>query len=217
MACGYFKSTRTHSPLLRGGKRGTGLPRPVLSYPVQLWYDPPLVDPMPTDLPGTAVEAWCILDDGPRIREKKKHVLSTLGSSLSLQFNGTLDGVEARILVDTGATRCFVSQSLAGQLHKVPKSMESLPVQVAGGSVNAVARCIPRLILQGHHSSPTCMVLEALPGNFDLILGEQWLKEHKGRLDFAGTGAFASVIRATQDKAHPTPTHYRRGWRGGGP
>ena len=175
--------------------QGPGLPRPVLPYPVQLWYDPPLVVPMPVDLPGTAVEAWCIQDDGPRIRVKKTPVLLALGSSLSLQFTGTLDGVEARILIDTGATGCFVSQSLAAQLHKVPKVIKSLPVQVAGGHVNAVARCAPRLILGEHHSSPTCMVLEALPGDFDLILGEQWLKEHKGRLDFAGTGAFASVMK----------------------
>ena len=175
--------------------QGPGLARPALPYPVQLWYDPPLTTPMLTDLPGTAVEAWCIQDDGPRIRVKKPHTLSALGTSLSLQFIGTLDGNEARVLIDTGATGCFVSQSLAGKLYKAPKEMKSQPIQVTGGYVNADARCSPRLILQQHHSSPTCMVLEALPGDFDLILGEQWLKEHKGRLDFSGSGAFASVMK----------------------
>ena len=37
--------------------QGPGLVRPALTYPIQLWYDPPLVTPMPFDLPGTAVEA----------------------------------------------------------------------------------------------------------------------------------------------------------------
>ena len=165
-------------------EKGPGKVQPVLPYPLQVWYDPVEVVPMPLDLPGLAVEAWTIQDDGPRVRPKKVQVLSAVGTSLTMQFQGTMDGEHVRIhvLVDSGATSCFVSQALASKLRKSPVSVNVPPIHVAGGQVAVLGRCNPRLMLQGHHSSPSCFVLPDLPGGFDVILGDQWLREHSARM-----------------------------------
>ena len=63
----------------------------------------------------------------------------------AIQFLGTVRGHQARILVDSGSTHTFVSQSLASQLSGVSTFSPALHVTVAYGSQLLCCSHIERL------------------------------------------------------------------------
>ena len=57
-----------------------------------------------------------------------------------------------------------------------------------GSSVSTVGRCAVRVHIQSHASTPSFHLLDTLPGDYDAVLGDDWLHQHEARLDFKGSG-----------------------------
>ena len=80
---------------------------------MQVWFDPPLVEAPTQGWPGVQVAARCLADDGKRVYEHKTKQLSVCATRLKSLVQGTLNTHEVKMLLDTGASTCFISQSLA--------------------------------------------------------------------------------------------------------
>lgn len=156
-------------------------PVPAVSYPhpMQVWYDPPRCAEPVTGWPGVVTSAWCPADDARR-NKKPGLVLNSVQAigGLTMSVLAALGNRPAKILLDSGASTCFVAAPFAALLSAPVFPMTSRTVQTAGGAVLAVGKCSPRLQLQGHASSPSFAVMPTLPGGYDAILGEDWLREH---------------------------------------
>ena len=165
---------------------------PPAPFPIQAWYDPPAQEKS-NHLPGIPTQPWNISDDGPRIRFKPAPVLHTLQSrhpALSMTFQASVSDIPARLLIDTGAQDCFISQAFAAKAQLPVRTVRCLPVEMAAGATAEVlGKTSARLQFQSHASSPVFYVLRALPADYDLILGESWLKQHQATLSYDGVPA----------------------------
>ena len=94
-------------------------------------------------------------------------------------FDCLVQGKPARAMLDSGATRNFLSHSFVHQ-HKLPTStlQHPLRVRLADGSIMKTAECIPSAsFMVGDYSEELDLVLAQIDA-FDLILGKPWLTKH---------------------------------------
>jgi len=93
----------------------------------------------------------------------------------AIQFMGIVQGIPARILIDSGSTHTFVSESLAMQLSGITDFSPALHVTVADGSQLMCAKHIEQLqwsVQQCQFTSPA----KILPlSSYELIVGMDWL------------------------------------------
>ena len=160
------------------------------NFPRQVWYDP--CEGADGKLPGEIVEPWNISDDGPR--QRTLLVLSTLPKDgLLMKYRGTIYGTPVLVLMDSGATGNFATKKAVNGNGTIEiKKVANMEVTGAGGKVKIIGRCTPRLEFRDpdkpnirvHRTSPVIHVLDTLPGNFDVILGNEWLRANKAELDF---------------------------------
>ena len=96
-----------------------------------------------------------------------------------MQFMGSLDGVRARVLLDTGAGGTFISQVFAkrSNIAVVPSEECSAATTVNDSPVQVIGMAIVHLDLQVLHCTICCLVAD-LGTDWDLIVGEPWLKQH---------------------------------------
>ena len=93
-------------------------------------------------------------------------------------FSGSASGVSAKILLDSGASHCFIDENFAEQkgfaLHPTNTS-----VQLADSSeATALLKCHARIHLQWPVSDVTCFVLD-MQQQYDVILRDNWLNKYK--------------------------------------
>ncbi len=101
-----------------------------------------------------------------------------------------INGQEARIMIDSGATGNFLAQSFARK-HRLPwvKKIESVPLQNFDGtpvSTNGGRMDRETAALQlrvGLHQEEIRMDLTNIPG-YDAILGKPWMKRHNPVIDW---------------------------------
>jgi len=94
----------------------------------------------------------------------------------TLKLTGTVQGHQVTILVDSGSTHTFISQSLASKLHGVTSVSTPIAVQVANGE----QLLCQTEFLNMHWSVHSCAfssTLKVLPlQHYDMILGMEWLE-----------------------------------------
>jgi len=146
-------------------------------YPLQLWYDPQL-GADPAKLAGQVIQAYFPGDSEPRKR-KQGHNIKAVAADAWMMFQGRVGQEQCNILLDTGATANFISQGLAKQLSATIRACRQAPVHTVGGRVTILGTCQPRVCIQGHKSSPLCLVLPDLLLDYGLVLGKPWLVQHK--------------------------------------
>ena len=123
---------------------------------------------------------WHVYLDEPR-----PCVLSqlTLSSQLMMSFSGQVAHHDAYVSMDSAASHCFVNSGFAKTCGlDVKKSSITL---VLGNDVEVPTNghIKVHIEIQQYQSQIICMVAKLNEG-IDLILGNDWLVQHKARLDF---------------------------------
>ena len=111
-------------------------------------------------------------------------------------FQGFAGGQPASILLDTGASTCFMSQELARRAGLEACQRSPLQVTLADGRRVMVQRAaeVPLQMGRFRQKKLSCYILPAAA--HDLILGEPWLKQHRALIEYdAEQGAIAHVWR----------------------
>jgi hypothetical protein len=95
----------------------------------------------------------------------------------TIRLVGRIEDQEVLILVDSGSSHCFISDSIASKLHVHSQQVPASRVRVAGGGILSCDRQIPNCVwsAQGHSFATDLRVLSL--GCYDMILGMDWLEE----------------------------------------
>jgi hypothetical protein len=95
----------------------------------------------------------------------------------TIRLVGHIEDQEVLILVDSGSSHCFMSDSIASKLHVHSQQVPASKVRVAGGGILSCDRQIPNYVwsAQGHSFVTDLRVLSL--GCYDIILGMDWLEE----------------------------------------
>jgi predicted aspartyl protease len=94
----------------------------------------------------------------------------------TMRFQGSIQGVEVLILVDSGATHNFVSQKLAHQMDWTIENTPQMKVKLGNGvqvATQGVCRNL-EIDIGGFKLSPNVHLFEL--GGIDVVLGMEWLK-----------------------------------------
>ena len=121
-----------------------------------------------------------------------------------------LDGTECQILLDTGATKSYISKSYYLQcktLHALPKfSSNTQRIQVGNGQYVSVLFVIPVIIdIHGHRFEFFTLVLE-IHGNLDLVMGMKNIFELEGVIDSRESCSCRSIPFFPTTKVDVAPT-----------
>ncbi len=101
-------------------------------------------------------------------------------------FNTEIAGKQARVLLDTGASQCFISKDFCESV-KLQSVAAPTPQQVktAGGAeILTQTLCQVSFQLQGMGVLVSPLVVP-LPEDFTVILGDDWLKDREAVLNYA--------------------------------
>ena len=101
-----------------------------------------------------------------------------------LLYEGTLKDRKVRILIDSGATGCFMSTDLADrlQLKKVQK-VKNDQVQLADGTLLESGHLVQQEFVMGGYREVQRFHLVSLKG-LDLVLGGSWLRRANPQIDW---------------------------------
>ena len=100
-----------------------------------------------------------------------------------LVFNGMLQGLPVRIMIDSGSNSSYVSSSMGQKLkswnknktHPYPLNLaDGTPTSYGDGWIRNELRAVS-LDIQGHVES---IDLDILPIKYDILLGMAWLSTH---------------------------------------
>jgi hypothetical protein len=100
-----------------------------------------------------------------------------------MEFEGSLAGVAANVLIDSGAGDCFVSRAFADRVGLKPSPCTG-SVTTADGSSHPVAGVITATVKLQHYAAKVPLTVVNLVDHFDVILGDNWLRKHRACLDF---------------------------------
>ena len=154
-------------------KKGHFRPMRPCPFPVKVWYDPPVVS-APTLSPLSDLHSNC-----PTFVLPGK--LNSTAAEVGIATQ--------RILLDSGATACFVSTNWLEQ--HIPyrlKKLRNLPdqattVTLADGSQQPVRGWLRLSLSLGQYRGSVKVYVTDLQ-SYDLILGDNWLTAHRAYLDF---------------------------------
>jgi len=107
-----------------------------------------------------------------------KSAVSGVPAARTIRLLGSMSGIPVHILVDSGSSSSFLSDTTAIQLHHLDSVPVASCVQVAGGGVlqsSLLLRQVPWTV--GSCSFTTDFRVLPL-GNFDAILGMDWLESY---------------------------------------
>ena len=110
---------------------------------------------------------------------------TTLGDSELLKLDVHISGVSAVALVGSGASHCFISDTLAARCNVQVDCSSKLSVQLANGEIKSslgVARGIPVQLAPGVVYPVDLWVV---PLTFALILGTLWLRTTQPAIDWS--------------------------------
>ena len=117
--------------------------------------------------------------------EARPHVLNqlTLSSQLMMSFSRQVAHHDASVLMDSAASHCFVSYVFTNTFGLRVKNGSNTLVLGNGDEVPTDGHIKVHVKIQQYQSQITCLVAKLSDG-VDLILGNNWLVQHKARLDF---------------------------------
>ena len=104
---------------------------------------------------------------------------------LHMQFSARISGMQGRALLDTGAAETYLSQDFAlkHNIKFVPAPGYTAATSANGSAVTHFGVAAVNVQLQSLQCKVRCWVAELGP-NWDLIIGEPWLSEHKAVLSY---------------------------------
>lgn len=120
----------------------------------------------------------------PAIEEQEQQAFLAISQSAvtgavaarTVRFSGTVQGLVMQMLLDSGSSSSFISESLAAQLKNLSVRTEHCNIRIAGGgtlSSSATLLNVPWSIGQYQFQSD----LRVLPlAAFDMIIGMDWLE-----------------------------------------
>ena len=101
-------------------------------------------------------------------------------------FNGQVAGMDARILLDSGASHNFLSGTYA-EAAGIPSGNAAQREEVIlpdGGSLKSIGEAALKVKLGGFAEKVPCSIVDlGIP--VDLVVGSAWLTKHKAVLNFA--------------------------------
>ena len=101
-----------------------------------------------------------------------------------IEVTGKLFGTPVVILFDTGATECFISAKLAMKLKRKAARMDKTwTVHYGNNVVHTVEMCLFGAILDLPSFSTEVDLYVTPLGSYDIIIGVNWLAEHKAKVD----------------------------------
>ena len=176
-----------------GGVRPLG-PSP---WDVEIWYDPPCVDKRPK---------------ADSVPEMTLHVSSADVGQLDMAFPGSVDCVPACVLVDSGASQCFVDRAFVLQ-HKLQEFPAAGLLHCAGQQSAPVKGYVKaRVRVQALSEVVKMFVVDVPTPGLHVILGQDWLRQRKGVVSYADGcvnfwrgGRRAKLKCAVGDPALPPP------------
>ena len=114
------------------------------------------------------------------------HVTPPTASGLTFLLSAKIAGLQAECLWDSGAAKCFISQSFVerNKLHVTGKV--SSVVLGDGSSKDTLGLVKAKVRIQGYTGEVTFHVMPLVPG-FDIILGDDWSKQHEVLADYSDT------------------------------
>jgi transposase InsO family protein len=143
--------------------------------------------------PGDEVRIW---QEGAFRTEKVKYPMQILydpairpslarlsDASLSMVFKGSAAGTSASFLLDTGASDNFVSLAFTKLMGVKVQPIENEVTLGTGDKVPLKGCCEIRVRLGDYQAQVPCFVSD-LALDFQVILGNAWLKAHKAHFDF---------------------------------
>jgi hypothetical protein len=101
--------------------------------------------------------------------------------SLSMIFEGSANGAAATFMIDSGASDCFMDVSFAHANGIACKPADRSVNLADGSTVIAALQTSLRVKIQGYTATVPCFLLD-LQQQFDVILGDTWLRQSKARL-----------------------------------
>lgn len=154
-------------------------------WSVQVFYDPPnpiatnspltaTPDPPPEPLPlpvSPLTEHLCMLDADNRTQ--------------LLVLPGRHKGYYLRVLVDSGASRDFISATTVARLKLAPRQLSTaLRVRLADGTMSTTALEVSLPLTLGSHSDCREYIVTNIEC-YDVILGKPWLADTNPAIDWA--------------------------------
>ena len=106
-----------------------------------------------------------------------------VGGAESMRFDVLVIGSKASVMMDTGASDCFISEQFCAQVGL--KTVDSAHTEVTlgdGRKLMARRTCNPHIAMKGLSATAHCLVIPMPPG-LDIILGRNWQQEHRVVLD----------------------------------
>lgn len=119
-----------------------------------------------------------VLSDSQVLMAISVHAVQGSEASGCMRMLGQIQGKDVFILVDSGSTASFISARVAEGLSEFSQIATNLQVKVADGATLHCQSEIPACewSTQGQKF---CTTLKILPlGNYDMILGMDWLMQH---------------------------------------
>ncbi len=102
---------------------------------------------------------------------------------LAMIVEGQLSLTPATYLLDSGASTCFLSASLAKELQLVIKPYEGNATTADGKSMPIVGTCSAHVKIQAYQGMISFLVCD-MTDQFDVVLGDTWLSKNKAHLDY---------------------------------
>jgi len=123
-------------------------------------------------------------DDSDAMSSQSEHLFMAISEEAvsggvgprTMQFQGVIQNQEVSILIDSGSSHTFVSESLAAKLSGVCSLLKGSTVQVANGGTMQCVSCIPDALwsVGGYMFQSNMKVLPLAP--YDLVIGMDWLE-----------------------------------------
>ena len=116
-------------------------------------------------------------------------------------FNTEINGKQSRVLLDTGASQCFISKKFCEDVNMQSVAAPTPQhVRTAGGTeILAHTLCQVSFQLQGMGITVSPLIVP-IPDDFTVILGDDWLRNREAILNFADQTC--SLKRNEKGKRH---------------
>jgi hypothetical protein len=152
---------------------------PGIPWAVHVYYDAPVSSPVPAVNNVASVSAVAV----PVCAD-----MAVESHPLTMYFKGTVAGLDANVLIDSGASEQCVSRSFVerNKLHvaAVPANVVTTVTLADGRTDQVGGQCRLTIKIGCHTEQVLCWVLN-LTDQFDVILGDAWLLRHKAYLDYS--------------------------------
>eukprot|EP00775_Hariotina_reticulata_P004793 gene4792-biopygen6544 len=109
--------------------------------------------------------------------------LVVTGVNGCLDFKGAISGHKGRLKIDAGASHCFISAAFVKRIGLAVTPCVRSVALADGMSVRVIGVCTARIQL-GTFADVVSFNVIQLSDEYDVLLGEQWLKRRQVLLDF---------------------------------